>query len=110
MAVAGLTVSIGGVTLLATDVIDWAKLAVNGANVRQLATAVEIYYSVHGSYPKVSGGEALVGILKNEGIIKNTPLDPSVFIYEVERGGEEYELRALELPAEVPEVGGSDNI
>ena len=83
---------INGVILKADDIIASATSAVNGANVHQFATVLELYYSDHESYPTVSGGEALVNLLEEEQYIRNRPLDPAVFTYESKNGGQEYLL------------------
>ena len=91
-SVLGSVLLVNGVMLKTDDIIDQAKASVNGANVHQLATVMEIYYMDHDSYPNVSGGEALIDTLESEGYIKSRPLDPSVFQYELKSGGEDYSL------------------
>lgn len=88
----GSVLLVNGVMLKTDDIIDQAKASVNGANVHQLATVIEIYYMDHDSYPNVSGGEALINTLESEGYIKSRPLDPKVFQYELKSGGEDYSL------------------
>ena len=88
----GSVLVVNGVLVNTDDIINQAKASVNGANIHQLATAVEIYYMDHNSYPKVSGGEALIETLESEGYINNRPLDPKVFQYEIKNGGEDYSL------------------
>ncbi|MFA6552548.1 MAG: type II secretion system protein GspG [Candidatus Paceibacterota bacterium] len=88
----GATIMIGGVAIHADDIIGDAKSAVNGANVHQLATVLEIYYSDHNQYPNVQNGEELVNKLSAEGYIQNRPLDPTVFTYEIKSNGQDYSL------------------
>lgn len=83
---------INGVLVRASDVIDQAKVSVNGANMHQLATVVELYYSDHDTYPNVTGGKALIETLQSEGYIRNRPLDPDVFTYEPKNNGQDYFL------------------
>lgn len=88
----GTVITVNGVAIHADDILNQAKSAVNGANVHQLATVMEIYYSDHDSYPNVSGGEALIDILEQDGYIQNRPLDPNVFKYEPKANGQDYTL------------------
>ena len=96
----GTVVTVNGVILQSEDIINSAKSAANGANLHQLATVVELYYSNHDAYPNVSGGEALVDTLESEGYIRNRPLDPTVFKYEPKNNGQDYELKLLETEQE----------
>ena len=88
----GSVLLVNGVLVNTDDVINQAKASVNGANVHQLATVMEIYYMDHDTYPKVSGGEALINTLESEGYIRNRPLDPKVFAYESKANGQDYSL------------------
>ena len=92
----GTVITVNGIAIHADDILNQAKSAVNGANVHQLATVMEIYYSDHNSYPKVSGGEALIETLESEVYIQNRPLDPNVFKYESEKNGQDYLLKLAE--------------
>lgn len=89
----GSVITVNGIAIHADDILNQAKSAVNGANVHQLATALEVYYMNHNTYPQVSGGQALVDTLESEGYINNKPLDANVFTYEIKNGGEEYSLK-----------------
>lgn len=88
----GTVIMVNGIAVNTDDILNQAKSAVNGANVHQLATALEIYYLDHEAYPNVSGGQALVDTLEQEGYIQNRPLDANVFAYAVKDGGENYSL------------------
>ena len=92
----GTVFTVNGIAIHADDITNQAKSAVNGANIHQLATAVEVYYSDHNSYPNVSGGEALIEELESEGYIRNRPIDPNVFKYESEMNGQDYSLKIVE--------------
>src|SRR3989338_344015 len=94
--VLGSFIVINGVLVHTDDIVNQAKASVNGANVHQLATVIELYYSDHDSYPNVSGGEALIETLESEGYIRNRPLDPKVFQYEPKRNGQDYSLKLTE--------------
>src|SRR3989344_5835377 len=94
-ALAGVTVVVGGVSFLATDLIDSANGAVDSANFHQLATALEVYYANRQEYPQVSGGDALVDALFAGKYIRNKPIDPAVFLYESENSGQEYSLKVV---------------
>lgn len=91
-SVLGSMLLVNGVMLKTDDIIDQAKASVNGANVHQLATVMEIYYMDHNTYPNVSGGEALVNTLESEGYLRSRPLDPKVFNYETKNNGQDYLL------------------
>lgn len=88
----GSVLLINGVLVNTDDVINQAKASVNGANIHQLATVMEVYYMDHDTYPNVSGGEALINTLESEGYIRNRPLDPKVFTYESKANGQDYSL------------------
>jgi hypothetical protein len=92
----GTIITINGIALNADDILNQAKASANGANLHQLATVVELYYSEHDTYPTVSGGEALVNTLESEGYIRNRPLDPNVFKYEPKNNGQDYVLKLTE--------------
>ncbi len=92
----GSVIVIGGVHVLAGDLIADAKEAVAGANLHQLATALELYYVDHGNYPAVAGGKSLVVLLENNGYIRNKPQDAKHFLYEARADGQDYTLRLVE--------------
>ncbi|KKU25535.1 MAG: hypothetical protein UX37_C0019G0001 [Microgenomates group bacterium GW2011_GWA2_46_16] len=94
--VLGSFIVINGVLVHTDDIVNQAKASVNGANVHQLATVIELYYSDHNFYPNVSGGEALINTLESDGYIRNRPLEPNVFQYEIKNGGEDYLLKLAE--------------
>jgi len=89
----GSVITVNGITAHVDDITASAKSAVNGANVHQMATALELYYSDHNSYPAVSGGEELVNTLEHDGYIMNRPLDASVFAYSAKDNGQNYSLK-----------------
>ncbi len=91
-AVLGSVLLVNGVLVHTDDILNQAKASANGANVHQLATVIELYYSAHNSYPNVSGGEALIDTLESDGYIRNRPLDPKVFNYEPKQNGQDYSL------------------
>lgn len=92
----GGVIMINGVTAHVDDIVTDATKATNGANLHQLATVAEVYYSDHDTYPTVSGGEALIDLFEKEGYIRNKPIDSKVFIYEPIRGGQDYVLKIKE--------------
>lgn len=95
-SILGSVLLVNGVLINTDDVVNQAKASVNGANIHQLATAVEVYYLDHSTYPNVSGGEALIQTLESEGYIRNRPLDPKLFKYEIRDDGEDYSLALAE--------------
>lgn len=80
---AGSTLVIHSLFLNDHTAITKAKKLNNQTNVHQLATVLELYYLDHNSYPKVTGGEALIETLYKEGYIETKPLNPSLFDYEM---------------------------
>jgi hypothetical protein len=88
----GTVITVNGVVVNSEDLVASAKEAANGANLHQIATVLEVYYSDHDSYPTVSDAEALINLFENEGYILNRPLDPNVFAYEATIGGQNYKL------------------
>ncbi len=89
----GSTLLLSGVFPPTDQLIKSATTATNQANVHQLATVVELYYSDHDQYPNVKGGKALVDILELEGYLKNRPINPNVFKYEPKDNGQDYILK-----------------
>ncbi|MDO8590331.1 MAG: hypothetical protein Q7R69_03630 [bacterium] len=87
---------VNGVLVNTDDIINQAKASVNGANMHQLATVIELYYSDHDSYPNVTNGKSLIDTLESEGYIQSRPLDPSVFKYEPKKNGQDYSLKLVE--------------
>lgn len=88
----GASLTVAGLSLPVADILTSAANAANAANRYQLATALELYYADHQSYPAVSGGEALINTLLAGDYIDRQPLDPSVFQYEAEANGQVYAL------------------
>lgn len=83
---------INGVGVKAEDAISRATEAVNGANLHQLATVLEVYYLDNGRYPDAQNGTELVNELQAGNYILNRPLDPEAFKYSVTNNGENYHL------------------
>lgn len=88
----GTIITVNGIAVAADDLINEAKTVANKANIHQLATAIELYYSDHQTYPQVNGSEALIEKLTTEGYIMNQPLDSSVFNYQISDDGQNYSL------------------
>jgi len=92
----GSVLVINGAVLNVDDIVAQAQASVNGANVHQLATVMELYYLDHNSYPNVLGGEALINELETNGYIRNRPLDPNVFNYSPKDNAQDYSLALAE--------------
>ena len=88
--IVGTTILVGAVAVNIDDIIADTKIVVNSANLRQLATALELYYSDNEHYPLVIGGDALIKELAS--YLRNKPLDNSVFNYEALNNGQDYDL------------------
>ncbi|KKU26548.1 MAG: hypothetical protein UX39_C0008G0011 [Candidatus Magasanikbacteria bacterium GW2011_GWA2_46_17] len=91
----GSVLLVNGVLVNTDDILNQAKASANGANMHQLATVIELYYSDHDFYPNVSGGEALVSTLESEGYITGRPIDSNVFRYEAKDNGQNYSLKLV---------------
>ncbi len=104
---AGMTLVVGAGSFVAADLTHGTNSVVASANLHQLATALDVYYAVHQTYPQTSGGEALVNTLFDENYIRNKPINPSQFAYEPLHGGQDYSLKLAEADAGV--AGGSTN-
>lgn len=90
--IAGTTLIINGLSVNVNDILANARRVVDQANVYQFSTALELYYSDHDTYPNVSDGTALVELLESEKYIRNRPLDPSVYQYQLLDNGSDYSL------------------
>ena len=93
----GMTVTVGAVAFVATDITDSATAVVDSANFHQLATALEVYYAVNQAYPQVRGGDELVNALFDGEYIRNKPLEPAVFVYESKDNGQDYSLKVARV-------------
>ena len=89
----GTLLTVNGALIKTDDILAETRSVVNGANMHQLATVIELYYSDHNFYPNVSGGEALVDTLEQGNYIQSRPLDPSIFNYEPQKNGQDYSLK-----------------
>lgn len=87
------TVAINGMTMNASDILDSAQAATNGANVHQLSIALEMYSLDHNTYPEVNDGSQMINILFNEGYIKSKPTNPAAFAYHSKANGGDYTLK-----------------
>ncbi len=99
VSLVGLTLTIGGLSFNADDILNDTKTAANSANVHQLATALELYYSDHEQYPMaLSTGELLVQL---EPYLRNKPSEIKGLVYQATENGQNYKLSA---PQPIPEV------
>lgn len=94
--ITGTVIVVNGVFMRTDDIIGKATQVVNQANIHQIATVLELYYLDHGSYPRISGGNALIKELGRGGYIRTRPLNPSVFLYSPSVNGEDYSLTLRE--------------
>lgn len=92
----GSVVVINGPALHSEDIMRSAQSAVNGANIHQLATALEVYYSDHDTYPLapagIADGASMIDALYDAGYIRNKPNNPEAFRYELKSNGQDYKL------------------
>lgn len=88
----GSTVIVGGITMSSQDIIDSATSVTNSANMRQIATVLELYYSDHQRYPLTTNGEDLIDELMEQDYLRARPLDESVLRYAPKSNGQDYSL------------------
>lgn len=88
----GSIIMIGSLSMPAEDLIKSTTAATNSANLHQIATVLELYYSDHQSYPLAQDGKKLIDELQKEDYIRTVPLDASVFIYTAKDNGQDYSL------------------
>jgi hypothetical protein len=94
LLLAGTVLTVNGGVVNTDDILASAGLAVNQANIHQLATALEFYYLDHNSYPHVTGGSVLINELEKEGyLIGSEPADADSFDYQVQDNGQDYLLK-----------------
>ena len=88
----GTTIIVNGATLHIEDILQETKSTANQANIHQISTALELYYSNKGFYPEANNGESLFSLLKNEQYISGDPCDVSIFEYQSLNNGQDYKL------------------
>ena len=97
--VATASIVIGGVSVKAQDIFDAAKDTQRIANLRQLATASELYYSDYQSYPKVIADSSQERfddfISKLANYLGSFPTGRENYDYQDLKGGQSYVLRVL---------------
>lgn len=81
------------------NILSQTQKTVDGGNIHQLATAVEMYYYDHGNYPEVSNGTELVNLLQKENYLQSTKLTGDQFRYSAAANGEKYELKLKVISA-----------
>ena len=95
-AIIGSVIMVNGVLMNSDDIIASAHVAANQMNIHQLDNALEIYYSDHGEYPGVVGGEALTELLVDDGYIRSQPLQPEKISYEPQSDNQNYKLGLID--------------
>lgn len=99
--VATASIVIGGLSFKAGDVFDMAKDTQRIANLRQMAIALELYYSDHQTYPRVTGlssGERwpeLISKLTTGSYLASFPPEKENYDYQELNNGENYVIRVL---------------
>ncbi len=94
---------IGGISVKASDILSEARDVAHLANLRQLATVLELYYVDHQQYPQASAaaaGERFETLLSelNDYLI-NKPLEKEKYDYAVSDNSQNYLLKvSLENP------------
>ena len=88
------TVVIGGVSVNVSDILTEASDSQRVANLRQLATALELYYSDNQSYPQTDF-EGLISELNEGNYLGSLPTAPENYGYQDLNNGESYVLKVL---------------
>lgn len=91
-ALIGSVIIIGGASFSSEKMIESVTVATNAANLHQIATVLELYYSDHQTYPPAHDGEELVSLLAENNYLLTRPIDASVFTYTIHADGQEYSL------------------
>jgi len=86
----GLTLTIGGLSINVGDILNDTKTAANSANIYQLTTALEMYYSEHDYYPMTRVNDQLLAELGP--YLRNKPSGLEDLIYRPSADGQDYEL------------------
>ncbi|MFA6436721.1 MAG: hypothetical protein WC242_01195 [Candidatus Paceibacterota bacterium] len=89
----GTTIVVNGATLHIEDILKETKSMANQANIHQISTALELYYSNNGFYPEANNGESLINLLKTEEYISGDPYNNSIFSYHSLNNGQDYKLK-----------------
>ena len=87
------TVAVGGITLSAQEILVEAVDTQRVANIRQLTTALEFYYSDNDSYPQTTEFDVMITALAKQGYIGSLPVDPKAYTYSPTKKGQGYVLR-----------------
>ena len=96
-----ISITIAGVSVKAQDLFDAAKDTQRIANLRQLATAVELYYSDHQSYPRVNGNSSqqrwddFISKLATGHYLGSFPTEKENYDYQDLNGGQTYVLKVF---------------
>jgi len=88
------TVIVGGVAVNVPDILNEASDTQKVANLRQIATALELYYSYNDTYPKTNF-EGLISELSEGNYLGSLPTTPEKYEYQGLNAGEGYILKTL---------------
>lgn len=86
----GLTLMIGVLSINSDDILNDTKTAANSANIHQLATALEMYYSEHEQYPAASTGNEL--LVQLEPYLRSRPSEIEGLVYQAAENAQNYKL------------------
>jgi len=99
VALAAVTIMIGGFSLAVGDILNESKDLQRIANLRQITTAMELYYSDYQNYPQVSGDTAserfdnFISELSN--YLNSLPTDKEKYDYQNYNFGQNYILKVI---------------
>ena len=88
------TVIVGGVAVNVPDILNEASDTQKVANLRQIATALELYYSYNDTYPKTNF-EGLISELSEGNYLGSLPTTLEKYEYQGLNAGEGYILKTL---------------
>lgn len=88
------TVLVAGVSMNVPDILNEANDTQRVANLRQITTALELYYSDNENYPQ-SDFDALISELTEENYLGSSPTNKDKYDYQNLNEGENYILKVL---------------
>ena len=99
VALTAVTIMIGGFSIAVGDILNESKDTQRIANLRQIATAMELYYSDYQSYPQVTEDNAsgrfddFISQMVN--YLESLPTDKAKYDYQDSNSGQDYILKVV---------------
>lgn len=95
------SIMVGGISVKVSDIMAEAQDVQRMANLRQIVTALEIYYLDYQKYPQVSGSDSqsrwnkLISEFEDGNYLGSFPTQPENYDYKDSDGGQNYILKVL---------------